>query len=84
MDTSLINFKTSRALRVPITASLMDHAHTILQPAKDEMARAQDRVPMPATFVRAPAAPRDAESSPQPPTRSPAPAPSPLDGYVEA
>ena len=64
---------------------MMADLHTMLQPAKDEVARAHDRVPFPATFVWAPAAaPPDAESSPQPPARSPAPAPGPLDGYVEA
>jgi len=64
---------------------MMADAHTMLQPAKDEVARAQDRGPFPATFVRAPAAaPPDAESSPQPPAHPTAPARGPLDGYVEA
>jgi hypothetical protein len=61
---------------------MMADAHTILQPAKDEVARAQDRVPMPATFILAPAAAApDAESSP--PARPTAPATGTLDGYVE-
>ena len=33
---------------------MMADAHTILQPAKDEVARAQNRVPFPATFIRPP------------------------------
>jgi len=64
---------------------MMDHAHMIYQPAKDEVARAQDPRPFQATFIRAPAAaPPDAESSPQPPAHPTAPARGPLDGYVEA
>lgn len=57
---------------------MMADAHTILQPEKDEMG--QDRVPMPATFVRActheqPPNPAGAEA--ETPGAS-----SPLDGYV--
>src|SRR5438132_7671955 len=33
---------------------MMDHAHTIMQPANDEVPRAQDRVPVPPTFILPP------------------------------
>ena len=62
---------------------MMADAHTMLQPAKDEVARAQDRGPFPATFIVSRPAPSTEESS-QPPAHPTAPARGPLDGYVEA
>jgi hypothetical protein len=47
---------------------MMADAHTILQPAKDEVARAQNRVPFPATFIRAPESPPPPEAPPAQPT----------------
>jgi hypothetical protein len=52
---------------------MMADAHTILQPAKDEVARAQERVPFPATFIRAPAAAPPAAEQQQPPARTTVP-----------
>jgi hypothetical protein len=61
---------------------LMAIANDVFKPGKNDNNGNGDG-PFPATFIRAPAAaPPDAESSPQPPARSPAPGP--LDGYVEA
>ena len=47
---------------------MMGDAHAMLQPAKDEVARAHDRRPFPATFIHAPqsAAPREAGPAPPP------------------
>jgi len=47
---------------------MMRDAHAMLQPAKDEVARAHDRRPFPATFIHAPqsAAPREAGPAPPP------------------
>ncbi len=51
---------------------MMADAHTILQPATDEVAGARERVPKPATFIVSPTAPSTEESS-QPPAHPMAP-----------
>src|SRR5689334_8005943 len=51
---------------------MMADAHTILQPAKDEVAGARERVPKPAIFIASPTAP-STEESPQPAARPTAP-----------
>ena len=61
---------------------MMFDAHAMLQPAKDEVARAQDRVPMATKFVYAndeePAAPADGTAA------AGAPPPPPPDGLLDA
>jgi hypothetical protein len=47
---------------------MMADAHTLLQPAKDEVTRAHDRVPFPATFIRAPESSPPPEAPPAQPT----------------
>ena len=42
---------------------MMSDAHMIFQPAKDEAAGAQERVPVPAQFIRSPQAPPITEPS---------------------
>ena len=57
---------------------MMDHAHMIFQPAKDEVARAQaqDRVPTPTNFIRPPQTPEP------PPEKDETPPPADGQEYV--